>query len=171
MIRENLLRVKDLEGDIAEVGVSVGDSAEEMCEVKGKKKLHLFDTFEGHPNTIGRYDVGQYPGRHKADIKDVKKRLKKYPKVYFYKGTFPETSKPVAKKKFCFVNLDTDLYRGTYDGLEFFVPRMVPGGVIILHDYQGIPGVACACIDYFEEKHKGRAMEVLLEDNQAVLNL
>ena len=86
VIRENLLRVKELDGDIAEVGVSIGDTAEEMCEVKGRKKLHLFDTFEGHPDTIGRYDVGQTVGRHRADIKDVKKRLKKYSNVYFYKG-------------------------------------------------------------------------------------
>jgi O-methyltransferase len=147
----------------------VGDSAEVICEHKQKKKLHLFDTFAGHPDTIGRYDVGQHVGRHSADIKDVKKRLKKYHRVYFYKGIFPETSKPVIKKKFCFVNLDTDLYRGTYDGLEFFIPRMIKGGIITIHDYQGIPGVACAVIDYFEDNHKGEKFEILLEDNQAII--
>lgn len=153
------------------MGVSVGDSAEVLCEHKQKKKLHLFDTFAGHPDTIGRYDVGQHVGRHSANIKDVKKRLKEFSRVYFYKGIFPETSSGVKNKQFCFINLDTDLYRGTYDGLEFFVPRMVKGGIIVIHDYPGIPGVACAMIDYFENKHKGETFDVLLADNQAVINL
>ena len=37
-------------GDIAEVGVYRGGSAKLICEAKGHKKLHLFDTFEGLPD-------------------------------------------------------------------------------------------------------------------------
>ena len=34
-----------LEGDMAEVGVYRGASAKLICEAKGNRKLHLFDTF------------------------------------------------------------------------------------------------------------------------------
>jgi len=37
--------------------------------------------------------------------------------------------------KFAFVNLDADLYNPTKAGLEYFYPRLSPGGVIIIHDY------------------------------------
>jgi O-methyltransferase len=33
------------------------------------------------------------------------------------------------------VNLDADLYNPTKKGLEYFYPRLSPGGVIIVHDY------------------------------------
>ena len=41
---------KNLEGDMAEVGVYQGGSAKLICEAKGKSNLYLFDTFEGLPN-------------------------------------------------------------------------------------------------------------------------
>ena len=140
--------VLPLKGEMAEVGVSIGDSAEVMCKLKGNRKLHLFDTWTGHPaEYIGKYDFGQVPGRHQADFETVKKRLN-YKHVYFYKGIFPLTAKPIEGKKFSFVNLDTDLYQSTWDGLNFFYPRMVKGGVIIIHDMPTIPGVSCAVIDF-----------------------
>lgn len=45
--------------------------------------------------------------------------------------------------KFSFVHLDGDLYQTTADALDWFWPRMVPGGVIILDDvdWPKCPGV------------------------------
>src|SRR5258708_14722189 len=40
---------RNLEGDYAEVGVYKGATAKLICEAKGNKFLHLFDTFEGLP--------------------------------------------------------------------------------------------------------------------------
>ena len=36
---------------------------------------------------------------------------------------------------FCFVNVDVDLHEPTRDSIEFFYPRMVPGGVMVFDDY------------------------------------
>jgi O-methyltransferase len=142
-------RVLKLDGDIAEVGVSIGNTAEVICKAKGARPLHLFDTFEGHPaDYITKYDWGQSQGRHIANIEDVKNRLRDYPNVYFYKGIFPATSDPVKNRKFCFVHLDTDLYKSTYEALEFFAVRMVPGGVIMFDDTSGIPSVFMAIEDF-----------------------
>ena len=40
-----------------------------------------------------------------------------------------------ALPSFCFVSIDTDLYKPTYVGLSEFYPKLVKGGVIIIHDY------------------------------------
>ncbi len=163
--------VLELDGDIAEVGVSIGDSAEVICKAKGSRPLHLFDTFEGHPVAkIGKYDLHQTAGKHAANLDTVKERLARFKEVSFYKGVFPETAGTIMGKKFCVVNLDTDLYKSTYESLEFFSTRMVIGGVIIVHDALCIPGVACAIVD-FSESHQGfaKSIEFLSEANQCFI--
>ena len=50
------------------------------------------------------------------------------------KGYFPESAKGI-KEKFCFVNLDMDLYAPQLAALKFFSDKMVKGGVILVHDY------------------------------------
>ena len=54
--------------------------------------------------------------------------------IIIKKGYFPESTVGV-DDKFCFVNLDFDLYSPTISGLEFFGSRMVSGGCILVHDY------------------------------------
>ena len=162
-------RILKLDGELVEVGVSVGNTAEIICKTKGSRPLHLFDTFEGHPKGyIGKYDWGQSEGRHKADINEVKKRLKDYQNVYFYKGIFPDTSNPIKDKKFCFVYLDTDLYKSTYEALDFFKNRMVKGGVILFDDIHGIPGVMCAIEDYCI-KHEEEMNKLLLTQPDGIV--
>lgn len=39
------------------------------------------------------------------------------------------------RELFALVNLDVDLYAPTKAGLEYFYPRLSPGGVIFIHDY------------------------------------
>ena len=43
--------------------------------------------------------------------------------------------KEIIDKKFCFVHLDVDLYKSTIESLRFFFPKMVSGGIILIHDY------------------------------------
>ncbi len=50
-------------------------------------------------------------------------------------GFFPETAIGLEDKKFCLISLDCDLYQPIYDGLNFFYPRLVKGGYILIHDY------------------------------------
>ena len=56
--------------------------------------------------------------------------------ITFYQGYFPETIPAgFENRKFAFVHLDADLYEPTLAGLEYFYPRMNPGGFILVHDY------------------------------------
>ena len=50
------------------------------------------------------------------------------------------------------MHLDVDLYESTRAGLEFFYPRMTPGGIIISHDYLSADGVNRAFQEIFASK-------------------
>jgi hypothetical protein len=140
-------------GDIAEVGVYMGGSAKLICEAKGNRQLHLFDTFEGLPEVSKTRDsVRFHKNQFSCKLEYVKRLLSTYPKVSFYKGMFPSTANPVNDRQFSFVHLDVDLYESTKSCLEFFYPRMSKGGVIISHDYLDAKGVKAAFQEYFENR-------------------
>jgi O-methyltransferase len=65
----------------------------------------------------------------------VKKFIGESPNVIFHKGYFPDTADAVKDIRFAFVNMDADLHNPTKAGLEFFYPRLSPGGIILIHDY------------------------------------
>ncbi len=142
-----------IQGDIAEVGVFKGASAKIICEIKGDKRLHLFDTFEGLPKPNAFDDPNVFSkNQFASELSEVKDYLIQYPHVNFYKGTFPTTALPVSDKQFSFVHLDVDLYQSTHDSLTFFYPRMAKGGIIISHDYLNSLGVRKAVDDFFKDK-------------------
>lgn len=146
-------RTDKIAGDIAEVGVYKGGSAKLICEAKGKKTLHLFDTFEGLPDLCELDDKKQFhKGQYYARLKDVKNYLRKYSNVHFYKGLFPFTGERVKNKKFSFVNLDLDIYESTLNSIKFFYSKMNKGGIIISHDYINSPGVQKAFDVFFKDK-------------------
>jgi hypothetical protein len=53
-------------------------------------------------------------------------------------------------ERFCFVNIDPDLYAPTKAGLQLFYPRMVNRGVILVHDYNILEGVTQAVDEFLE---------------------
>ncbi len=148
-------KAKDLEGDMAEVGVYQGGSAMIISRVKGEKPLHLFDTFEGLPEPDKRYDNNMVKGdMDNTSLDRVKSTLSGYNNIFLYKGYFPETATTLEDKKFCFVNNDTDIYSSTKSFLEYFYPRMVKGGIILTHDYNDTrtPGVRKAYDEFFSNR-------------------
>jgi hypothetical protein len=156
-IYRTVMATKKVNGDIAEVGVYQGASAKLICEAKGGKELHLFDTFEGLPGLSNADNPDRlHKGQFLAEFEEVKDYLRAYPNVRFYKGPFPDTAEPIKNKVFSFVNLDADLYESTLSCLKFFYPRTSKGGIIISHDYtdSSIPGVKRAFDNFFEDKEE-----------------
>ena len=141
-------------GSFAEVGVFRGASAKIISQAKEETPLYLFDTFEGLPDSVGSSDERFKKGMFFANQKDVEKRLAKYPNIYIYAGLFPETAGDINKKHFSFVHLDVDLYQVTKEALEFFYPRMLPGGRILSHDYGQCEGVWSAFDEFFKDKQE-----------------
>lgn len=154
-IKKYVEQTLELPGIIAEAGVSGGDSAKAICEVKGDKGLRLFDTFTGLPeekfipvDTASAFNKRYiYPNAYAVPIERVKERLSEYPNVYFHKGLIPDTFKGLEDMSYCFVHLDLDLYQSTLDALNYFLPRTHPYGVIMIHNYQDFLGVRHAIRD------------------------
>jgi hypothetical protein len=127
---------KNIEGAVAEGGVYRGNFSCEINRVFADKKLYLFDTFTG-------FDERDMEKEYKNDFSKSREQnhfmetseelvVKKLPypeKVIIRKGYFPETAAGL-EERYCFVNLDFDLYQPILSGLEYFYPRMVKDGVI-----------------------------------------
>ena len=149
-------KLRKIDGCYAEGGVFKGFGARFICETKGDKELHLFDTFAGFPQEIGEFDTtlgeGVFLGRAIPKLETVKSLLSSYPNVFFHKGIFSDTCKEVSDKRFALVHLDFDMYKPTKHAIEFFYPRMNPGGVMIFHDYRFFAGVKKAVNEFFEDK-------------------
>ncbi len=124
--------------EVAEAGVFQGDFAKHINHCYPDRRLHLFDTFEGFPDEdileerqLSHAKTGEYSFTNE----DIVISKMEYPEnIIIHKGYFPQTAKGI-NSKFCLVNLDMDLFRPTLEGLRFFAPRMVKGGVILIHDY------------------------------------
>jgi O-methyltransferase len=147
----------DVAGSFAEFGVYNGGSAKLLSEIKGDRPLHLFDSFEGLPRAAEDDEERWEEGWFRGSRESVERLLGGYPNVHIHQGLFPATAEPVRDERFAFVHLDVDIYRSTLDGLEFFYPRLTPGGVLVSHDYQPGSSVHAAFKDYFA----GRGVAVL----------
>ncbi len=143
-----------LPGALAEAGVYRGGSAKLICRMKGDADLYLFDTFEGMPQvnvaTDGAFSAGDFSD---TGYDDVVAYLAEFPKVHFFKGFFPQSAlgKEPERQQYRFVHLDLDIFESTSQALAFFYPRMVPGGIILSHDYgqASAPGVKKAFREFF----------------------
>lgn len=127
-----------LDAAFAEAGVFRGGSARLLCAAKGAAPLHLFDAFETLQRDEldgGERVVRDHFGAVLSTLAEVRALLSPYDGVSFHPGWFPASADSVHGERFAFVHLDLDLAQGTRDALEFFHPRIAPGGVLIGDDY------------------------------------
>jgi O-methyltransferase len=130
-----------ISGDIAELGVYKGESSQLLHLMAPDRTLHLFDTFEGFTGTDLQPETGvasTYSTKNFADtsINKVLKKIGGIPEnIKVHAGYFPQSASDVGDVTFALVSLDADLYNPTKAGLEYFYPRLSPGGVIFIHDY------------------------------------
>lgn len=150
--------MREMAGDIAEVGVYAGSSTRMICEAKGDKRLHVCDTFAGLPEPT-REDRGvETRGCYACGLDSIRAYLAGFPNVEYHVGFCPDSIREsLADTRFCFVHLDVDLYSSTKQCLEWFFPRLVPGGILLSHDYSVLEGVRQA----FAEFTVGRREQVI----------
>lgn len=156
--------IKNIPGNVAEAGTFRGEFAAVINACFPNKTIYIFDTFEGfHADDVlfenklneedGSHSVAyDYYAGTSEDI--VRKRLPYPDKSVIVKGYVPESLKNI-DDEFCFVNLDMDLYQPTLRALEWFWPRMVDGGVVLIHDYFDTNYV-----------HLRKAVRKFVEDNE-----
>lgn len=166
-------------GSVAECGVNKGDFAEYINLFFYDRKCYLFDSFEGFRLQDIEMDPSSndslfFDKRHMNIYKDtsvnrVLDRMKYKDTIVIKKGYIPDTLVDV-DDSFVFVHLDMDLYTPMLEALTFFYPRMVDGGVILLHDYYNyrLPGVEKA-VECFESKNNIRLKKVPGADLSGVI--
>ncbi len=129
---------EELRGDVAELGVYKGNTAALLAAVARTlgTTAWLFDTFEGFdPADLSGVDADKRPEFSDTSIEAVR-ALVGPAHVRLVPGRFPETASAVPEDaRFSVVHIDCDLYAPFRAALEFFYPRMVPGGFMVLHDY------------------------------------
>lgn len=154
-------------GDIAEVGVYAGSTAKVICEAKGNRRFHLCDTFEGLPEPSEDEKSVEKKGRFACSLESIQAYLRQYPNLEYHKGFCPASVQgKLDDVRFCFVHLDVDLYESTKQCLEYFFPRLIPGGVLLSHDYSILEGVKRAfseyCVDRIEQPIELPTTQVML---------
>ncbi len=151
------------EGDYLEIGTYQGNFARMIWPrmVEGTR-LYCFDTFEGfHSSDVSiekqKTDVDVRVG-HYADttVEQVRRTIcagDDDDRLVVVRGRFPSSFKGCEHLRLRFVHLDADLYEPTAAGLKILWPRIVSGGVMIVHDYNALyPGVKKAVDEFFEQR-------------------
>ncbi len=133
-----------IKGDIAELGVYKGNSAFLLAKYARaiNKKLYLFDTFEG----FSKKDIEGLDSKKKVEqfidtsLEEVKDMVGTG-NVEYIKGYFPESLGQIndaGSLKFSLVHVDCDLEKPFSHALEYFYPKLVKGGFLIMHDYSSL---------------------------------
>jgi O-methyltransferase len=138
-----VVSLANVPGHAAEVGVFRGGVLRQLSRAFPSRKVYGFDTFAGLP--VEHDSPGEWckPGMFAEVVfDDVRASFHDCPNVELVRGLFPDTGAGI-DGAFAFVHLDVDFYLSTLRALEFLAPRMSPGGVIVLDDwdFDRCPGV------------------------------
>lgn len=117
------------------------------------KEFHCYDSFAGLP------EKHEKDGNDELFVKGLFKNITRQMFIdhftanglklpVIHEGWFAEATYP---DKICFAFLDGDFYQSILDSLNAVMPRLVPGGVVVIHDYgwDRLAGVKEAVRDYF----------------------
>lgn len=134
------LKKNNIPGAFAELGVHKGETAKAIHHMDPKRPFYLFDTFEGFSQIDLQHELqkdDRFTTKMFADtsMESAKEHIQGNTNLIFMPGFFPSTTKGLENEKFAFVHLDADLYAPTLQALKFFYPRLSPGGLILIHDY------------------------------------
>ena len=146
---------QELPGSVAELGVYAGGYASLLGACFPDRLLHLFDTFEGFDTRDVEADVAAglpgdpYPLPPVTEGA-VRSMVRRPDRLRIHAGWFPESAAGLEDERFCFVHIDVGLHAATAAGLEWFHPRLVPGGYMMVADYNNAhaPGVRVAVREF-----------------------
>jgi hypothetical protein len=165
--RDQLERVKHLDGDIVECGVSIGHGALLfllLSEFVGVARTYYgFDSFEGFPPPLEKDGITPIkgPGLYASPPELVLQVLKdgRIPdevianRVRLVKGLFHETLRTY-QGDIALLHLDCDLYDSYKIALETLYDKVRPGGVIMFDEYGDArwAGAMKAIDEFFADK-------------------
>lgn len=169
---------RGIPGDFVECGVFGGAQCAVMARAimdlcpawvsdYPRRRVHLFDSFEGVPAT-GPHDIdfargGHAAGVSKCSLDAVKQHMAEWgipdELLVYHPGWFADTMHEMftiqqaygvmeRPQGIALLRLDADLYESTRVCMENLYPLLSPGGWLIVDDY-GLDGARKAVADYF----------------------
>lgn len=150
----------DLPGDLCEFGCFAGTTSlflqRLLIEKKSKKKLYLYDSFEGLPDKSEQDQsaagIEFVNGELMATKSQLKLNFKKanLPLPKIKKAWFQDLKTKDVPKQICFAFLDGDFYQSIKDPLELIKDKVKIDGLIIIDDYDNpaLPGAKQATDEF-----------------------
>ncbi|HQR08311.1 MAG TPA: TylF/MycF/NovP-related O-methyltransferase [Gemmatales bacterium] len=131
----------NLSGDFVECGVHLGGLATAILtdvnwQQSPSRHFYLLDTFNGFPAD----QRGVAAEVHRNDYLDdvwpqVQGHFSKFPAVKLIRGAIPQTLTHVTSQQVAYLSIDMNCAEPEVAALEYFWPRMVTGGIVLLDDY------------------------------------
>lgn len=142
-----------VQGDIVELGCYVGTTSlflQRQClEAAPNKVLHVYDSFAGLPSKTDQdlspageqFVAGELFATKSQLIRNF--RQTHLPLPVIHKGWFSDLTADDLPPKICFAFLDGDFYGSIMDSLKVIWPKLQPGAIVVVDDYQteALPGV------------------------------
>jgi hypothetical protein len=160
---------RGLGGGVAECGVFKGASLAAMglhlAQHADPRHVDGFDSFQGFDQSVAKdvalggapnseRRVGGFDGTSLALVRGKLSRLGLTGRVTLHPGWFADTLARLPDQRYSFVHLDCDIHESYRQTLEYFYPRMVASGVILLDEYDDPPWPGCnlAVDDFLADK-------------------
>jgi O-methyltransferase len=130
-----------LDGDFVETGVNRAFLSTSVMsyvnfQALTNRKFYLFDTFEGLvPELVGPDEKAAFKNEYSCTYDFVSEAFKDYHNVIVVKGIVPDSLSAVEIHKVAYLSVDMNCAMPERAALEYFWPKIVPGGIIILDDY------------------------------------
>jgi O-methyltransferase len=128
-------------GAVVECGVCSGGSAAMLADAAPEREFWLFDSWEGLP-TPGEIDVAvggkrRAKGWNFAEEESVRELFSRRPevRVHLVKGWFEETVTRADTGAIALLHIDCDWYDSVRVVLASLYDRVVPGGYVVIDDY------------------------------------
>ena len=131
--------VLHLDGEYWECGSWRGGSAKLLsCVLRERPRpLRLFDTFTGFANVDNSVDGPVSANGDMFYSHDAVNDIRAFINESFctlHPGAIPAGFTGFEDSKIALAYLDVDLYQPTVEAMKFILPRMVPGGMIVIDD-------------------------------------
>ena len=159
----NLMKIANAapEGEYGEFGSHKGFLTRVMHRLMDPSRtLYSFDTFEGFVGEdlaveksiyANNWEEGNFAPTSPEEVARYVGDGEWPVNLRIVKGWFPDSFEGYEDIQWRFVHIDFDLYQPIKRALEVLWPKVVPGGVCVVHDYgcYGFPGVRKAVDGYF----------------------
>lgn len=165
--------IANLPGDIIELGVFKGASLvrwatfRNLIECQSSRRITGFDAFGNFPTAhlehkgclqfAKEHDTGSGVGISKTDLEQVFEK-KGIGNINLMEGdifdSLPTWLEHNPYTRIALLHLDMDVYEPTIFALEELWSRLVPGGALVVDDYNAVDGATAATDEFFAREGK-----------------